>query len=45
MYSDSELISFIYEIGNRKWIPGREIGIISYDETPMKEILAGGISG
>ncbi len=44
LYSDSELISLIKEIANRKWIPGREIGIVSYDETPMKEILAGGIS-
>ncbi|MFH0759510.1 MAG: winged helix-turn-helix domain-containing protein [Bacteroidota bacterium] len=44
LYSDSELIALIREIENRKWIPGREIGIVSYDETPMKEILAGGIS-
>jgi DNA-binding transcriptional regulator YhcF (GntR family) len=44
LYSDSELISLIKECENRKWFPGREIGIVSYDETPMKEILAGGIS-
>lgn len=44
VYSDMELISLIKEIENRNWIPGKDIGIISYDETPMKGILAGGIS-
>jgi DNA-binding LacI/PurR family transcriptional regulator len=44
LYSDTELIGLIREIDQRNWIPGKDIGIISYDETPMKEILAGGIS-
>ena len=44
VYSDMELISLLKEIDSRKWSPGKEIGIISYDETPMKEILQGGIS-
>jgi DNA-binding LacI/PurR family transcriptional regulator len=24
--------------------PGRDFGLISYDETPLKEVLAGGIT-
>jgi len=44
VYSDMELISLLKEIDSRNWIPGKEVGIISYDETPMKEILHGGIS-
>ncbi len=44
LYSDTELINLLKELEIRNWIPGKEIGIISYDDTPMKEILAGGIS-
>lgn len=44
LYSDMELISLIKEVESRNWMPGKEVGIISYDETPMKEILKGGIS-
>ena len=44
VYSDMELISLIKEIESRNWASGKDIGIISYDETPMKEILHGGIS-
>ena len=44
LYSDAELISLLKETESRGWLPGREIGIITYDDTPMKEILAGGIS-
>jgi len=44
LYSDMELIRLIKEIELRNWTPGKEVGIISYDETPMKEILHGGIS-
>jgi len=44
VYSDMELISLLKELDQRSWLAGREVGIISYDETPMKEILHGGIS-
>ncbi len=44
LYSDTELINVLKELEIRNWIPGKDIGIISYDDTPMKEILAGGIS-
>jgi DNA-binding LacI/PurR family transcriptional regulator len=39
-----ELIGLIKEVEARNWIPGADVGIISFDETPMKEILKGGIS-
>jgi DNA-binding transcriptional regulator YhcF (GntR family) len=44
LYSDMELIGLIKEVDSRNWVPGKDVGIISYDETPMKEILHGGIS-
>lgn len=44
LYSDMELISLLKELDARHWKPGKEVGIISYDDTPMKEILKGGIS-
>lgn len=44
IYSDIELINLLKEMEKQNWIPGTDIGIISYDDTPMKEILAGGIS-
>lgn len=44
LFSDMELISLIKEVNSRNWVAGADVGIISYDETPMKEILYGGIS-
>ena len=44
LYSDMELIGLIKELEARDWTPGTDVGIISFDETPMKEILKGGIS-
>lgn len=44
LYSDMELIGLLKELDARHWVPGKEVGIISYDDTPMKEILKGGIS-
>jgi DNA-binding transcriptional regulator YhcF (GntR family) len=42
--SDQDLIELLKLCKKNNWEPGRDIGIISYDETPLKEILAGGIS-
>jgi DNA-binding LacI/PurR family transcriptional regulator len=42
--SDQDLIELLKLSKNKNWEPGRDIGIVSYDETPLKEILAGGIS-
>lgn len=44
LYSDMELINLLKEIESRNWISGKDVGIISYDDTPTKEILQGGIS-
>jgi DNA-binding transcriptional regulator YhcF (GntR family) len=44
VFSDTELLQFIkFTIANN-WKPGADTGIISYDDTPVKEILSGGIS-
>jgi DNA-binding transcriptional regulator YhcF (GntR family) len=42
--SDHDLIELVKLSKTKSWAPGIDIGIISYDETPLKEILAGGIS-
>jgi len=42
--SDHDLVELIKMSLDRRWKLGQDIGILSYDETPLKEILAGGIS-
>jgi DNA-binding transcriptional regulator YhcF (GntR family) len=42
--SDNDLIDLLKTCLINEWEPGKDIGIISYDDTPLKEILAGGIS-
>ncbi len=42
--SDHDLIQLIKTCLEQKWELGKDIGIISYDETPLKEILSGGIA-
>jgi DNA-binding transcriptional regulator YhcF (GntR family) len=42
--SDTDLITLIKHCEKNGWHPGKEIGIISYDETPLKEVLATGIT-
>jgi DNA-binding transcriptional regulator YhcF (GntR family) len=44
LFSDRDLISFIKHVHHTKLKLGREVGLISYDDTPMKEILEGGIT-
>lgn len=44
VFPDNELIAIIKEIKKRGWKPGEDIGVISYDDTPMKELVFGGIS-
>jgi len=41
---DSDLVKVIKECRNRDFILGKDIGILSYNDTPMKEIVGGGIS-
>lgn len=42
--SDNDLYDLIRMIKKRGWVPGTDIGIISYNENPVKEILCDGIS-
>jgi DNA-binding transcriptional regulator YhcF (GntR family) len=42
--TDNHLYELIRVIKNREWSAGREVGIISYNENPVKEILCDGIS-
>lgn len=44
IFSDADLIEFIKVCNRNKWKPGKDVGLISYDETPMKEFLANGIT-
>jgi DNA-binding transcriptional regulator YhcF (GntR family) len=44
IFSDSDLIRFIKYCNRKKWKPGKDIGLITYDETPMKEILLDGVT-
>lgn len=42
--NDRDLITLIKICEKNSWKPGRDLGIISYDETPLKEVLANGIT-
>lgn len=42
--SDNDLIDLIRLAIDNRFKPGYDIGLISYDETPLKEVLAGGIT-
>jgi DNA-binding transcriptional regulator YhcF (GntR family) len=42
--SDLDLVELLKICLKKRWKPGKDLGIISYDETALKEILAGGIS-
>ena len=44
IFDDIELILTLKNIQQKNWILKKDLGIISFDETPMKELLAGGIS-
>ncbi len=44
IFDDSELLNTLKTLQKREWKLKEEIGIISFDETPMKELLSGGIS-
>jgi DNA-binding transcriptional regulator YhcF (GntR family) len=41
---DSSLISIIKQVKEKKFIIKREIGLISFNESPLKEIIEGGIT-
>lgn len=44
VFTDHDLVSLVEQAMKKKLKPGRDLGIISYDDTPLKGILAGGIT-
>ncbi len=42
--NENDMITLIKKAKQKNWIFGKDIGIISYDETPIKEVLCDGIS-
>ncbi len=41
---DDDLVKLVEYAIAKKWKIGKDIGIISYNETPLKKVIAGGIS-
>lgn len=44
VFRENDLVRFINWSNKKGWKLGRDIGLLSYDDTPIKEILAEGIS-
>lgn len=42
--NDRDLVDLLKQAEKQSFLPGRDFGIISYNDTPLKEILAGGIT-
>ncbi|RZK68705.1 MAG: transcriptional regulator, partial [Pedobacter sp.] len=41
---DQDLVDLLKQAAAQKLVPGNDFGIISYNDTPLKELLAGGIT-
>ncbi|WP_420150502.1 GntR family transcriptional regulator [Spirosoma sp.] len=44
LFADRDLVAFLKDVDRLGLKLGHQVGLLSYDDTPMKEILAGGIS-
>ena len=44
LVNDRDLVTIIKQAAKQNYVPGKEFGIISYNETPLKEVLCGGIT-
>lgn len=42
--NDRDLVVLLKQANKQSFVPGKDFGIISYNDTPLKEILAGGIT-
>jgi DNA-binding transcriptional regulator YhcF (GntR family) len=42
--SDDDLYAFIRKIKQKNWTAGKDCGVVSYNETPVKELLCDGIT-
>ena len=41
---DTDLVALVKELHARGWQAGRDVGILSYNDTPLKEIAEGGVT-
>lgn len=41
---DNDLVELVEEANTQNWIPGKDIGILSYNDTPLKKVVAKGIT-
>ena len=41
---DADLVEVIKNCRMKNWVTGKDIGVLSYNDTPMKQIVGGGIS-
>jgi len=41
---DNDLVNLILHSKQQEWILGQDLGIISYNETPLKSVVGDGIS-
>ncbi|MFM8448972.1 MAG: GntR family transcriptional regulator [Haliscomenobacter sp.] len=41
---DHDLVTLVKKIKEQKYIPGKDIGILAYNDSPLKEVLLDGIS-
>lgn len=41
---DHDLVALVKGCAAKKLVLGRDVGIVSYNETPLKEIVAGGVT-
>ena len=44
LFAERDLIALIKQVNRAGLILGQDVGLIAYDDTPVKEILAGGIT-
>ena len=44
LVNDRDLVTVIKQAARQNFVPGRDFGIVSYNETPLKEVLCGGIT-
>lgn len=44
LVNDRDLVTIIKQAQQQGFTPGKEFGIISYNDTPLKEVLCGGIT-
>ena len=41
---DTDLVALVKELHARDWEAGKDVGIVSYNDTPLKEIAEGGVT-